>query len=95
MLHLINYDLFEPGQPYGELTAAIAKYDSKPICYSCYAIKSDLSNAEICSELSGYLNKSDFRPANSKPDKIFVCTFSREDFSQLNLSKDVLEWLNK
>lgn len=82
-LHLINYDLTNPGQNYNKLIEAIKSYDYwAKICESCWAVKTNQSDAQIRDYLKQFLDSN---------DRLFVCTFSW--WASWNLPKEVTDWL--
>lgn len=82
-LHLINYDLTNPGQNYNKLIEAIRSYRYRiKICESCWAVQTDQSNTQIRDYLQPFLDSN---------DRLFVCTFS--GWASWNLPKEVTDWL--
>ncbi|MEA4947066.1 MAG: SinR family protein [Oscillospiraceae bacterium] len=83
--HLINYDLCTPGKNYDDLIEAIKAYEGwAKICKSCWAVSTNSTDTQICNNLKQYMDSNDV---------LFVCPFN--DWASLNLSKAVVDWLNK
>ena len=83
--HLINYDLFTPGKNYDDLIDAIKAYGYwAKICKSCWAIKSDDSDAQIRTNLKQYIDSN---------DRLFVCAF--DGWASYGLPDEVATWLKE
>lgn len=81
--HLINYDLNNPGQNYDSLIEAIKAYGYwAKICKSCWAVKTDDTDAQIRDNLNQHIDTN---------DTLFVCAF--DGWASLGLSDKVVEWL--
>lgn len=82
--HLINYDLCNPGRNYDDLISAIKSYRLwAKICESCWAVKTNSTDAQIRDKLKQYIDAN---------DKLFVCAF--DDWASYGLPTSVTDWLN-
>ena len=83
-LHIIDYDLSNPGRNYDDLISAIKSYDWAKICKSSWVVSTDNSTSSIRDNLRQYLDAN---------DRIFVAKLTGS-WAAYGLPKDVVDWLN-
>lgn len=83
MLYLINYDLRKPGENYTNLVHAVQSYGSwAKIGYSCWAVRTNQTAAEIRNYLMGFVDQNDV---------LFVCEFKA--WASWNITPEAQHWL--
>ena len=83
MLHLITYDLHNPGRNYEPLYQAITKYPCIKLTESCWAIRSNLTAIQIRNVLL---------PCIDSNDTLFVCDFRL--YAHAGLPHWATHWMN-
>lgn len=83
MLHLITYDLSDPGQNYNALRNAITEHPFVKITESCWIIRSNLTAPQI---------RDILRPCLDTNDRLFVCDFHH--YAAMGLPNWCALWLN-
>ena len=84
MLHVVSYDLRNPGQNYHSLITTIKHYDHVHINGSCWVLRTNLTATQLRNILTRSIDTS---------DNLIVCDF--HNWAGYNLPPEVITWLKR